>query len=169
MERELELKHILKVVFYLRKHSVNEDFVTQEDIMNEIIMDRSQLSIFLKILKEKKVIDIKMINNTKNTGSRRMYRLNKQGHTMVDNIIAKALKNDEIKIFNLCNNAFNMNSNLQKDFRAIINLFYEYGFNENALFFSEMLKNFDKKVKKFFRYESQYNQLEIDEQESNIY
>lgn len=168
MDKELDLKHILKVVFYLRKNSVDGDFVTQEDIMDEIPVNRSQLSTFLKILEEKSLIDIEMIYNTRNTGSRRMYRLNKKGQTKADNIIAKALKNDEIRILKLCNNTYSMKSNIQKDFRTIVNLFYEYGLNENASLFSEMLRNFEKKVKRFFKYEPQYNQVKVVEQKTDV-
>lgn len=162
LEKELDPKHFLKVIFFLRKNSIEDKYVTQKDIMERLPIVRSQTSIILKALKENKLIDIKMIYTTKNTGSRKMYKLNKDGQELADKILARGLSNEETKLLDVYKRIRNSENNkIQKDLWSIIQLFQEYGLIENISLFSEMLRNFVNSVKKFFKYETQFNQESI--------
>ena len=160
--KDLDPKHILKVILFLRRNSGDDRYMTQKDIMERLPIVRGQTSIILKTLEKDKLIDIKMIYTTRNTGSRKMYRLNKKGQELAGKIIARGLSNDEKRLLDVYKRIHTSENNkILKDFWSIIQLFQEYGFNENFLLFSEMLDNFVSSVKKFFKYEAQFNQESI--------
>ncbi len=162
LEKELDPKHILKVILFFRRNSDSNNYLTQTEIMEKLPIVPSQTSIILKALKENKLIDIKMINTMKNTGSRKMYRLNKDGKEMADIILKKGLNINEKRLLDRYKKIHNSkNKTIEKDFWSVIQLFQEYGVNGNVSLFSEMLRNFVDSVKKFFKYETQFTQESI--------
>ena len=159
IDKELDPKHILKVILFLRRNRFDNKYITQKDIMEKLPIVRSQTSIILKALKKNKLIDIKMICTTKNTGSRKMYRLNKKGRKLADNILASGLDNKEKRLLDGYKKIqYSKNKAIKKDFWSIIQLFQEYGLNENNALLSQMLRNFVSSVKRSFKYETQFTQ-----------
>ncbi len=83
LDEDLEPTHKLQILYYLRKNSIDGNYVSQEDIMKALRLVRSHVSNILKILRKKKLILIKMTQNTKNTGPQKMYKLTKKGERIV--------------------------------------------------------------------------------------
>jgi len=157
-------RHLLKVFLCLRKNCSDGIFLTQDGIREECSLTRSQVSTALTSLEEYLVI--KMINNQKNTGPRKMYKLNDKGERRAYKFIVRGLKIYEKRILDLYSKlSITRDTKYLKDFWAMIDLFYEYGFADNSYLFSEMLRNFISSVKKFFKYETQFNHVLIPEQE----
>ncbi|GAH33057.1 unnamed protein product, partial [marine sediment metagenome] len=131
----------------------------------ECSLTRSQVSTALASLG--KYLVIKMINNPKNTGPRKLYKLNEKGEKKAYKFIDKGLKSYEKRILDLYNKiSISRDNKFLRDFWTMIDLFYEYAFTENSYLFSEMLRNFISSVKKFFKYETQFNHVLIPEQET---
>ena len=161
---DLNPKHLLKVFLCLRKISSDGIFLTQDGIREECSLTRSQVSTALASLE--KYLVIKMINNPKNTGPRKLYKLNEKGEKKAYKFIDKGLKSYEKRILDLYNKiSISRDNKFLRDFWTMIDLFYEYAFTENGYLFSEMLRNFISSVKKFFKYETQFNHFIIPEQE----
>ncbi len=154
-KENLNPKHLLKVFLCLRKYCSNGNFLTQDEIMEECSLTRSQVSTALTSLDEYLVIN--MINNPRNTGPRKMYKLNEKGEKKAYKFIVKGLKTYEKRILDL-HRKINTTRDTKslRDFWAMIDLFYEYAFADNRYLFSEMLRNFVSSVKKFFRYEYKF-------------
>ncbi len=162
LDKKLKLKYILQIILFLRKNSVDGLYVTQTDIMESLLIVRSQASNSLKVLGESNLISIKTINTTRNKGPRKMYKLNKNGRKMADKILARGLNKEEKNLLNINKRIYNTkNTKIQKDLRTIIQLFQEYGPHESNSLLSEMSRNFVKQVKKVFRYKTQFNQESI--------
>lgn len=162
---DLNPKHLLKVFLCLRKINSDGIFLTQDGIREECSLTRSQVSTALASLE--KYLVIKMINNPKNTGPRKLYKLNEKGEKKAYKFIDKGLKSYEKRILDLYNKiSISRDNKFLRDFWTMIDLFYEYAFTENSYLFSEMLRNFISSVKKFFKYETQFNHVLIPEQET---
>jgi len=162
VDKKLLPKYILQVILFLRKNSAEGKDVTQKDIMESLPIERSQVSSSLKVLRKDKLINIKMINTTGNTGPRKKYNLNKKGRKLADKVLARGLSIEETILLNIDRRIHNSKiSKIQKDLRTIIQLFQEYGPHESNSLLSEMSRNFVKQVKKVFRYETQFNQESI--------
>jgi len=162
---DLNPKHLLKVFLCLRKISSDGIFLTQDGIREECSLTRSQVSTALASIE--KYLVIKMINNPKNTGPRKLYKLNEKGEKKAYKFIDKGLKSYEKRILDLYNKiSISRDNKFLRDFWTMIDLFYEYAFTENSYLFSEMLRNFISSVKKFFKYEIQFNHVLIPEQET---
>jgi hypothetical protein len=100
-----------------------------------------------------------MINTIKNTGSRKLYMLNKKGLKVVDNLLDRGLSNDEENLLKINKKLNKSKYNfIQKDFGTILLLFEKFGLKRNNSLFSEMIRNFVNTVEKFFRQESQFKQ-----------
>jgi DNA-binding PadR family transcriptional regulator len=158
VDKGLDPKHILKLILFLRKNSSDSRYLTQKDIMEGLPIVRSQTSFILSTLEENKLIDINMIYTTRNTGPRKMYRLNKDGQRLARKIIDRGLNHDEKRLLDLYKKIrTSENNKILKDLCSIIQLFQVYGLNKDNFLFSEMLENFVSSVKKFFKYETQFN------------
>ena len=158
----LNPKHFLKVLLFLRKRNVDDKCVTQEEIMENLPIARSQTSFILKALTDEGLVDIEMIYTTGNTGSRKKYKLSKKGQEWADKIIVRGLREDEKRLLDINSRIQALeNNNIQKDLWLVIQLFQEYGLAGNVSLFSEMVRNFAKSVSKFFKYGPQFNHESI--------
>ena len=76
-----------------------------------------------------------------------------------DKLEAPGLRTDELETLHLHNRIRKQaDSKIKKDFLTLLNLFKEFGFNEAALDFSELIRNFLEQVRKYFLNETQFDQ-----------
>jgi len=172
LKKKYDTNNKRKLLFLMRKNSKNG--VSYEDIDKGILNGRGKkgkkpdthgnIGKLLTSLKEDNLVDIEIINHSRK-GIRKRFILNSIGQELADCMVLSGLKDDEIRLFNFLKEMKNLHDKyLAKDFWDITAQFYEYGFNENGSLFSEMVRHYMKEIRKFFKYETEFNHVSDVEQ-----
>jgi DNA-binding HxlR family transcriptional regulator len=158
-KRGYKEKSLSRVIKFLRKNAIENNFVSAKDIIQSLKLTKSQVSKNLAILQEDNYLEVKMIDYKRRTDIRKKYKLNEMGLHIANIREFDSLSNEEKNILNLYDRILsNPDKKIKREFKKIIQLFHEYALSEKGRDFSEMIRNFVTKVRKFFRYEIEYNQ-----------
>lgn len=155
LKRKYNTDNRRKLLLLLRKNG--ENGLSYRNI-EEVIPNKSgNTGKLITPLKKDNLLNIEVVNHSRR-GVRKKFSLNSLGQELGDQIVFSGLNDDEIKLINFLKEMRNFrNTHLTNDFWDIINQFYEYGFNEHAILFSEMIQSYLIQIRKFFRYETQFN------------
>lgn len=155
LKRKYNTDNRRKLLFLLRKNG--ENGLSYRNIEEVIPNESGNTGKLITPLKKDNLLNIEVVNHSRR-GVRKKFCLNSLGQELGDQIVFSGLNDDEIKLINFLKEMKNLRNNrLANNFWDIINQFYEYGFNEHTILFSEMIQSYLTQIRKFFRYETKFN------------
>lgn len=154
LKKNYNLTHKRRIIFLARK----KGSISYKDIKRVTKLNRPNNWKELEELVNDKILDRFALNTFKRTDTRIKFRLTKSGQALASKLAACALNCDELKILHFYNRIDKCtDKRIKKNFFEMMNLFKEFGFDENASDLSELVHNFLRQVRKFFSYQNQLN------------